>query len=217
MQVEHYISNDFPIFSEKDSCQEAFRVARDFQFSHIFVEKNNDFQGAVSVENLEENQNKTIEEMSIYLEKFSIQDKNSLWDGLQLFHRFSTNIIPIMNEKEQYQGYISWENVVGELAKYPVFSESGALLTVEIPRKNYSMTEISQIVEGNNSKIYGLIITEMNEDLVRVTMRISQDNLSSVGSTFERYGYSIVHKFYDDDTQNLLRNRYQFMQKYLEI
>lgn len=217
MQVEHYISNDYPIFSEKDSCQEALRVARDFQFSHIFVEKNNDFQGAVSVENLEENQNKTIEEMSIYLEKFSIQNKNSLWDGLQLSHRFSTNIIPIMNEKKQYQGYISWENVVGELAKYPVFSESGALLTVEIPRKNYSMTEISQIVEGNNSKIYGLIISEMNEDLVRVTMRISQDNLSSVGSTFERYGYSIVHKFYDDDTQSLLRNRYQFIQKYLEI
>lgn len=138
-------------------------------------------------------------------------------DSLKLFYTFNANVIPVLNTKEEYQGYISWDNVAGELSKYPLFSEAGALLTIEMPRENYSMTEISQIVESNNAKFYGVFISEMNEAVIRVTMRISNENLSSIAETFERYGYIIVQKFYNDEKEELLISRYQFMQKYLEI
>ena len=103
------------------------------------------------------------------------------------------------------------------MSKYPFFSETGALLTVEIPRTNYSMVEIAQIVESNNGKFYGALVTEMNEAFVRVTMRVSNENLSSIDETFERYGYIIVQKFYTDEKEELLKSRYEFMQKYLEF
>ena len=175
------------------------------------------FQGAVMKECLEENRKKNLGELLPYMDRFSILYESTLLDGVKLFHTFNTNVIPVINKNEEYQGYIAWDSIADELSKYPFFSETGALLTVEIPRTNYSMVEIAQIVESNNGKFYGALVTEMNEAFVRVTMRISNENLSSIDETFERYGYIIVQKFYTDEKEELLKSRYEFMQKYLEF
>ena len=217
MLIENYISKDFPTFDIQDLAEEAFEVANDFDFSHIFVEKNGVFLGAIGKVFLAENSSEKLEKLMVYAEKFSIIDQSTILDGIKLFHTFNTNVIPILNKNEEYQGYISWEDVSTELSKYPFFSENGALLTVEIPRKNYTLVEIAKIVESNNCKFYGAIVSEMNDDFVRVTMRISNENLSSVDETFERYGYVIIQKFYTDEKEELLKSRYQFMQKYLEF
>lgn len=217
MLIEQYLSKDFGTFETDTLAKEALQIAQSFDFSHIFLEKDGTFLGAIHKHFLEENPDKTLEELSFYAERFSILEGSSALDGVKLFHTYDTNIIPVIDKNEVYQGYLSWENLVGEFAKYPFFSEAGALLTVEISRKNYSMSEISQIVESNNSKFYGAFISEMNEDFVRITMRISHENLSSIDETFERYGYTIIQKSHTDEKEELLKNRYQFMQKYLEF
>lgn len=217
MLIQDNISKDFLAFDSSVSVNEALDVVRDFEYSHIFVEKEGVFQGAINKDFLEEHQGRILEELMAYAERFSILYESTILDSIRLFYTFNANVVPVINKNEEYQGCIAWENIVGEFSKYPIFSESGALLTVEVPRKNYSMVEIAQIVEGNNAKFYGAFVNEMNEAFVRVTMRISHENLSSIDETFERYGYIIVQKFYTDEKEDLLRSRYQFMQKYLEF
>ena len=217
MIIENYIANDFPILGIDTTAEEALQTAVDFDFTHVFVENEDVFQGAVRKECLEENLRKNLGELLPYMDRFSILYESTLLDGVKLFHTFNTNVIPVINKNEEYQGYIAWDSIADELSKYPFFSETGALLTVEIPRTNYSMVEIAQIVESNNGKFYGALVTEMNEAFVRVTMRISNENLSSIDETFERYGYIIVQKFYTDEKEELLKSRYEFMQKYLEF
>ena len=79
------------------------------------------------------------------------------------------------------------------------------------------MTEIAKIVESNNVRFYGSFINLVNEDVIQVTMKISAGNLSSVDETFERYSYNIIHKFYHDEKEDLIKDRYQYFQKYLEF
>jgi hypothetical protein len=57
------------------------------------------------------------------------------------------------------------------------------------------MTEIAKIVESNNSKFYGAFISFANDEIVQVTMKISNENLSSIDETFDRYGYHVVENF----------------------
>ena len=64
------------------------------------------------------------------------------------------------------------------------------------------MTEITKIVESNNSKFYGAFISHVNDDVIQVTMKINHDNLSSIDETFDRFGYHVVHKFYNDEKKN---------------
>ncbi len=79
------------------------------------------------------------------------------------------------------------------------------------------MTEIAKIVESNNSKFYGAFISHVNDDVIQVTMKINHDNLSSIDETFDRFGYHVVHKFYNDEKEDLIKDRYQYFQKIFRI
>lgn len=215
MFVKDYISTDYPIFSRDNAITDAAEIAAEFGYSHIFINNDELYTGALSKDFLEE-KNGTIENLRIYFERFAILEDAHLLDSIKLFHAFHCNVVPVISKTEKYLGYISFNDVVGEFSKYPLFSESGAVITVEISGRHYSFTEISKIIETNNTKIYGCYISSALEGSVQITLKISSENLSSIYETFERYGYTVVHKHYNDEKENLIRDRFGFFQKYLQ-
>lgn len=217
MLINYYFSKDFPAFDVNTSVEEALQFAEDFMFTHVFVKKKGVFLGGICKEFLEDNLEKELKDIAIHIERFAILDSENIIDTVKLFYTFNANVVPVINKNEKYLGYIAYDDVFNELSKYPLFSENGALLTVETSIKTYSMTEVAKIVEGNNCKFYGAFISNINEDFVQITMKISNGNLSSVDETFERYGYHVLHKFYNDEKEELMKDRYQFFQKYLEF
>ncbi len=217
MFIKEYISKDYPAFNASDSIEEANETAKEFGYSHIFVERKGVFLGAVSQAFLDESPEGTLETLEIHFEKFAILDDGSLLDSIKLFHIFNANVIPVINKEEKYLGYLSCDDIFSEFSKYPLFSENGALLTVQTNSAHYSFTEIAKIVESNNAKIYGCFISSVQENSIQITLKISNENLSSIDETFERYGYSVLHKYYSDEKEDLMKDRFGFFQKYLEF
>lgn len=217
MFIKDYISKDFPIFSFSDSIEEAYETAKDFGYTHIFIKKKGLYAGALSVSFLEDAAEGVLSSLEMHFEKFAILADGSLIDTVKLFHIFNSNIVPVIGKTEKYLGYISSDDVFAEFAKYPLFSENGAALTVQTPTKNYSFTEVANIIESNNAKIYGCYISQVNDDNFWITLKITGENLSSIDETFERYSYIVVHKHYDDQKEELLKDRFGFFQKYLEF
>lgn len=217
MFIKEYISKDYPAFSTSDSIEEANEIAKEFSYSHVFIRKKGIYLGALSQAFLEESPEGPLSTLEMHYEKFALFEDGNMLDSVKLFHTFSTNVLPILNKTEKYLGYLSCDDLFGEFAKYPLFSETGAMLVIQMHEKSYSMTEICKIVEGNNAKIYGCYISAFLGDDVQVTLKISSANLSSVDETFERYGYSVVQKYYDDEKEDLLKDRFGFFQKYMEF
>lgn len=216
MFIKDYISKDFPCFSLTDSIESARNTLEDFGYSHIFVKKSHHFYGAIAKDFLYE-ANGVLKDLEHQLERFTILEDNNLMDSIRLFHTFNANVVPVINKNEKYQGYITSEDIFQDLSRYPLFSESGAILTIETPARKYSMTEIANIVESNNSKFYGGFISFISDEVIHVAIKISNENLSSIDSTFDRYDYRIVEKFYSDEKSDLFKNRFGFFQKFIEI
>lgn len=217
MFIKDYISKDYPPFSFRDSIEDASEVAKEFGYSHVFVVKKGIFQGGLSQSFLEDSPEGTLESLSIHYERFAIMEDSSLLDSIKLFHIFNANVVPVISKEEKYLGYISCDDIFNEFSKYPLFSENGAILTIQTTGLHYSMSEISQIVESNNAKIYGSFINAIKEDSIEITLKISSENLSSIDETFERYGYNVINKHYDDEKEEFLKDRFGFFQKYLEF
>lgn len=217
MFIKDYISKDYPVFNTSDSIEEANDVAKEFGYSHVFIKKKGIYQGALSQQFLEESPEGTLVTLEHHYEKFALLEDGNILDSIKLFHTFTSNVIPIINKLEKYQGYLSCDDVFCEFAKYPLFSENGVLLVVQINNRSYSMTDVCKIVESNNGKIYGCYISAFIEDDVQITLKIRSENLSSIDETFERYGYNVVQKYYDDEKEELLKDRFGFFQKYMEF
>jgi len=216
MFIKDYISKDFPCFSLTDSIESARDMLEDFGYSHIFVKKSHHFYGAIAQDFLYEEEG-TLKDLEHQIERFAILEDNNIMDSIRLFYTFNANIIPVINKSEKYLGYIGCEDIFQDLSRYPLFSELGAILTIETPARKYSMTEIANIIESNNSKFYGGFISFMSDEVIHVTIKISNENLGSIDATFDRYDYRIVEKFYSDEKSDLFKDRFGFLQKFIEI
>ena len=95
--------------------------------------------------------------------------------------------------------------------------EPGGILVVSKGIKDYSLSEIAQIVEGNNGKLLGAFITDNQNDLVQVTLKINTGNLNEVIQTFRRYSYNIVFGNNDDQFLEDLKERSAYLDKYLNV
>ncbi len=217
MFIRDYISKDYPAFNCSDTVEEASETAQEFGYSHIFIKKKGVYIGALSQSFLEDAPQGNLSALEIHFEKFAVSQHSHILDTIKLFHTFNSNVVPVIGENEKYLGYISCDDVFAEFSKYPLFSENGAVLTVQLAGRFYSMTEIAKIVESNNAKMYGCYISAVNEDSIDITLKISNENLSSIDETFERYGYNVVSKHYEDVKEELLKDRFGFFQKYLEF
>lgn len=217
MLIKDYISKDYPAFNANDSIEEANEMAREFGYSHVFIKKKGVYQGALSQSFLEESPEGNLSSLEIHYEKFAILDDNTLLDSIKLFHTFNANVIPVIDKEEHYQGYLSCDDIFNEFSKYALFSEIGAVMIVQTNGRHYSLTEICKIVESNNGKIYGCFISLVTDDYIQITIKFNAENASSIDETFERYGYSVVHKYYDDQKEDLLKDRFGFFQKYLQF
>ncbi|MBB6371367.1 hypothetical protein HNP36_002443 [Chryseobacterium shigense] len=191
-------------------------MLEDFGYSHVFIKKSHHFYGAIAEDFLYEGDG-ILKDLEHQIERFAILDDNNIMDSIRLFYTFNANVIPVINKNEKYLGYITCDDIFQNFSRYPLFSESGAILTIETPARKYSMTEIANIVESNNSKFYGGFITFMSDEVIHVTIKISNENLSSIDATFDRYDYRIVEKYYSDEKSDLFKDRFGFFQKFIEI
>jgi len=217
MYIKDYISKDYPAFNSSDRIEDANEISKEFGYSHVFVKKKGIYQGAISQQFLEESPEGSLSTLIIHFEKFAILEDGNLLDSINLFHTYNSNVVPVISKAEKYVGYLSCDDIFNEFSKYPLFSENGAIMIVQTSDKHYSFTEICKIVESNNSKLFGCYINAMTEDYTQITLKMDAENLTSIQETFERYGYVILHKYFDDEKDDLMKDRFGFFQKYLEF
>ena len=95
----------------------------------------------------------------------------------------------------------------------------GGIIELELGVNDYTLTEISQIVESNDAKILSMYVSSP-EDSMQMTgsLKVNTPDITSIIQTFNRYNYSVNASYMEsDDLEDLLHNRYEAFMKYLNI
>ena len=79
------------------------------------------------------------------------------------------------------------------------------------------MSQVAQIVESNNGKLLGLFVSEANTENVQITIKISLGGMNDIIQTFRRYNYEIISEHQEDNYINNLKERSDYLDKYLNI
>ena len=120
-------------------------------------------------------------------------------------------------EKNNYLGYYELEDVVRFLHETPFLKEEGGILVVEKDVTQISFSQISQIVESNNGKILGIFISNISNVKAEITVKISQSDMNEIIQTFRRHEYEIISEHQEDSYLNSLKERSDYLDKYLNI
>jgi len=187
-------------------------------YTHIPVVENNFLMGNISEDDIQGfDKEKRIGDYTYALDAFFVRKDTNWIDVLEAFARHNANLMPVLNENSEYIGYYDLIDVVSLFKETPFLSEPGGILIVEKALTDYSFSEISQIVESDNGRLLGAFISEIRENIAQITLKIGNTGLNDIIQTFRRYGYSIVSGNEDDKYLEDLRERSDYLKKFLNI
>lgn len=217
-QLYEYINNDFKPFLSTDSVAEIQDFFLEDSNSHFPVLDNGVYIGSISSVDVETfERNKPIADYRYALEGFFVRTTMIWLDVLEIFARNNANIVPILNETNHYIGYYEVTDVIKFLNETPFLKESGGIIVVEKSTPDYSMSQITQIVESNNGKLLGVFVSQANAEKVQVTIKTTQVSVNEIIQSLRRYNYDIISEHQEDDYLNTLKERSEYLDRYLNI
>jgi len=216
--LSEYINNDFKPFPSRETVAEVQGFFADVSYSHFPIMEDDTYIGSVSAVDAETfDTSKAIADYKYTLEGFFVRTTMIWLDVLEVFARNNANIVPILDDKNKYLGYYEITDVVKFFNETPFLKETGAIIIVEKPIADYSMSQISQIVESNNGKLLGIFVSEADSEKVQITIKTTTGGTNEIIQSFRRYNYKIISEHQDDDYMNTLKERSEYLDKYLNI
>ena len=219
MQTSDYITKDIKALDTSDKVGKAKKLFKQLTFTHLPVVDKGTLLGLISETDIQtfEDEDKLIKDFSFTFHLFFAEKNTNWFELLKIFALNDTNIIPVLNKKQKYLGYYELTDILHIFNSTPFLNQTGAILVVSKGIKDYSFSEITQIIESNDANILGAFVSNMRDDIVEVTIKLTDHDLNNTIQTFRRYDYSILTGFHVDEYLNTLKERSEYLQKYLNI
>ncbi len=218
MEIQPHIIDTIKVFDIGESLKTVAQFFRDTVFTHVAIVENGRFLGVLSEEDVSTfDTSKKVDDYRFNLEAFHAIRDASWLDVLEIFTRNETNLLPVLGEDQEVIGYYQLLDVLGLLIETPFFREPGGILVVARSSKDHSFSEIAQIIESNNTRLLGAFITDIQNDVVITTIKLSSENFNDVLQTFRRYNYNILFGTIHDQFLEDLKQRSDYLDKYLNV
>ena len=140
----------------------------------------------------------------------------------ELLHRSADDkaaIVAVLTDEGQYMGTVLVSDLAQAMGQGLSLTLPGGLLVLLVNERDYSLAEISRLVESNDAKILNSYIEADEADplKIKVTLRINQLDLSRIVNTFERFGYIVSARYFTSDSPNLDKERYESFMRFLDV
>lgn len=219
MNLKEYILNEIKELSLLNSIKEAQKLFKGFPITHIPIVENGQLLGCISESDTQtiEDSSASISEHSHLIDFFFAGENETVLGLVKLFADNDCNMLPVLSKEKQYLGYFELSDILDVFSNSPFLYNNGVEIVAEKSKKEYSASEISQIVESNNGKLLGLYISSETSDITQVTVKVSSEDINEIIQTFRRYNYNIISQYKDDFYLQDLKDRSDYLQKYLDM
>ena len=217
-EILNYITNDYKALDSQETIFDAQDRLDEISYSHFPVVEEDVYIGCIIKDDLETfDGDKKVADYRFTLEPFFARTTMIWLDVLEVFAKNHTNLVPVLDENNQYKGYYEIEDIIKFFHETPFLKEQGGIIIVQKGILDYSMSQVAQIVESNNGKLLGLFVSEANTENVQITIKISLGGMNDIIQTFRRYNYEIISEHQEDNYINNLKERSDYLYKYLNI
>ena len=217
-EINDYITNDYKAIDSQETITNVHVFFADVAMDHFPVLHEGIYIGCMAADDVETfDMDKKVTDYNYALEGFFAR-KNMIWlDVLEVFAKNHTDIVPVLDDDNTYLGYYELEDIVKFFHETPFLKEQGGIIVVQKNIAEYSMSQIAQIVESNNGKLLGLFVSEGDIEKLQVTVKIAIGPMNDIIQTFRRYNYEIISEHHEDNYLNSLKERSEYLDKYLNI
>lgn len=221
MVAKDLISEVIPSLKTSDLGQTALNWMEIFRVSHLPIVNNQEFLGLISDADIYDmNQpEEPIGNHNLTLLKPYVEAEQHIFEVIGLASRLKLSVVPVLDNSNHFLGVITIADLIRHMAGISSMDQPGGIIVLELVSRDYSLSQIAQIVEGNNVKVLSMYITSPPDSTkLEVTLKVNTGDLGSVVRTFERYNYEVKTWVSDNDSMDrFYSERFDLLMKYLNI
>lgn len=221
MIAENLISEVVPSLRWSDTGQKALNWMDIFRISHLPIVEDRHFYGLVS-DKMIYDLDMTGRELSELSDKLIVQQvfvNQHIYQLVSLISEHKLSVVPVLDLHKNYQGVVTALDLAREFAVLVGVNQPGGVIELELNPIDYSLVQITQIVEGNDAKILSMYVRERIESkLMTITLKINVIDLSRIIQTFVRYDYNIKAVYMEESQLgDMYDDRFDQLMNYLKM
>ncbi|HSO85107.1 MAG TPA: CBS domain-containing protein [Draconibacterium sp.] len=221
MLAEKLISDSLTSVNSAEKGKKALNAMDVYRVSHIPVVNGSKYLGLVSDKLIYDLNllDVPIENQLDKLNTSHAHKEQHIFEVAILMYKLKLSVLPVLDNDHYYFGAITLYDLARRFAKLFSLEEIGGVIILEMNVNNYSLAEISQIVESNDIKILSCFMDRKHgTNVLDVILKLDKDDLSSLIQAFMRYDYNVKAVYLDQsELRDLFKDRFDQFMKFMNI
>lgn len=221
MTTAEIINHEFPILKLSDSVGKALNWMEENRIGQLVIVDDGKYAGIISEDILMDYDEKMLlADVMLQFSEIFLYDYQHIYEALGIISKYHSEVIAVIDEEQNFVGIITAKDLYSKFAELLGSQEPGAVLVVSIKNRDYSLAEISRLVESDNAKILSSYYsgnTYLNNDSASLTLKINRETVNSVIATLERFGYTVEASYAHEPIESIEQERYNMLMKYLSV
>lgn len=221
MIAEELINQMIPALKPTDTAEKAIVWMEELKTNQLPVIENRMFKGLISEDIILESNdlNRKIGDFMLSSENCYVNEDQHLFDIIRLAQECESELVAILGNDGKFMGVSRHEDTMKAFSNTLAVQGQGGILVLEMRYMDYSMAEISRLIESDDAKILGSFLSQNHKEteFVFVTLKLNKEDLTTVVATLERFDYKIIAKFHESNTVETERERLDNLLNFLNI
>jgi len=221
--AENLISESIPTVTPDEIGSKVLTLMEIFRVSHLPVVVGKEYYGVVSDKDIYDAENFD-EKIENYITPNLLQPhvhvNQHIFEVAGVALGCGVSIVPVLESDHTYLGSITRTELAFKLSELFSSNEPGGIIVLESTDVNYSLSQIAQIIEGNDARILSMYIHKPSPSSkeLDVTIKVNVVDLSGIIQTFARYDYLIKATYMDQSQiKTLIDDRYDQFMRYINV
>lgn len=202
-----------------DTGEQALTYMQVYHLKHMPIVNSSQLLGTISEEDITTSPlDEPIGSFSLGLNKAFVKETDHLFEVMSVMADHKLSAVPVVDTKGDFLGLVTLEDLIQYYARSFSFSEPGGIIVIEVQQADYSLAEISRIIESEHALVLSSFLTHDEESKrMYVTIKTNQSDTQHMQATLERFGYTIKATFSEEGYFESLQDHYEAFLHYLNV
>ena len=221
MLAEDYIHPLIPSIKISEPVGLALKKMEALELTTLPVVEGGAFLGFVADEILLEQDHLDIQIAQVELECAScwVYADQHLYDVLRVAGEHQTKWVAVIERDQQYLGVVPTQDALTAYADNLSIHSPGSVLVISLQMKDFQLSEISRLIEAENTKILScqLFTDSLDSQAVELTLKLDKADTRHIKATLLRFGYQVKDFAQEEVGQSTDEERIGNLLRFLDI